>query len=226
MSITKKEYVDKMCSIFKTLAKETENDDPLGTIIVFSARTEEQLDSNENFPIGMFSNIKDIHLLDLAVTHLIATVAQTQMYQDLLKELQKDDPDVDQDYLAARIAGAYYTALVANTKDKSKNISEVLGQLFHTNEMADRDFLFACLPKNLSSKREFNWYAEKNSGVATTVTAPDDFCRMISTTILGWCMNYGYDVERIASVIHADCMTARVEIGDKDNGEDKGRAKN
>ena len=208
--LTKKQVI---ANIIKHIQKEcNKTKDAPGIILIPAYRNTEQLyDMTEvSQPMGLFSNVTDVHLLQLAISTALEQFAKSPTAKKI-----KVDGDVDCDNVQEQVAlilASMLSAALKDVKDVAKHLSLLCVNALDKTDI-DREITFAMLPSDCEKGFDS---ASNNSGMLATAE-PSKQMHLFATMILAYCIRHDVDIERFMNDIFRTVMTAGVSIRPKDD---------
>ena len=200
--ITKRQVIE---NIIKNIKKECDKTkDAPGIILIPAYRNTKQLYSDESQPGGLFSNVTNVHLLQLAIANALDAYAQAPNSE----KIQVDGIDCDntKEQVALILAGAL-SASLADVDDVVRHLCTLCANVLK-NEKLDRELTMSILPSDC--EKGFH-SATKNSGMVATAN-PDQQEHLFATMILAYCIKNRLDIETFMNNIFGHVMTADIKM--------------
>lgn len=201
-NITKRQVIE---NIIKDIKKECDKtEDAPGIILIPAYRNTKQLYSDESQPGGLFSNVKNVHLIQLAIANALDAYTQSPNSEKI--HVDGIDCDKNREQVALILAGALSAALT-DVDDVARHLCLLCANALE-NAKLDRELTMAVLPKDCEQGFDS---ATKNSGMVATAE-PGKQEHLFATMILGYCVKNKLDIETFMNNIFGHVMTADIRM--------------
>lgn len=195
--------------------KKTLTDDGTGVVFIPSIKDAKSLNSDEDYSIGVFTNIQEYEMFVLALYNAIENITKDT------KWLEKNGMDNKEDYpepVLTMIATMFSTAL-KDSGDIARNLLTFTTKMLNSEGNSFFGITFSSDASDAIKQRQKDISLE-NSGTASNITDPDVLARTIGAGILCICKDRGWDVEQIAGQIYNGIMCTTV-VTDRDDKEEQ-----
>ena len=208
-----------MNEITKDISEKLKNSDvDPGIVLIPSFRTEEQMRTSKDTLSGIFTNVANTELLQMALFYGVKAYTRHPKYKPYADALFDDETDRSASETALILGGALMAAL-ADTDDWVKHLTAIILHFMETDIAENRAITMAVLPKNIGHGFKD---AIRNSGMIATTDSPEEQVHFFATMVLSYCARYKIDVEQFANNLFGAIMTADVGVGGEDgNGTRK-----
>lgn len=203
----RKEQIDKITAYIRETIKDQK--DAPGIVLIPSIRTDEQLERDEPYTTGLFTNITDEGMFALAlltaVKAYVVTPAYGKNHSDKTNNLPKNDK-------VALFISQLYTASLSDVDDYARHLSANAHQTVKALSKGNREVTMSILPTEI----ENGFSAFKNSGMTATAS-PNKQKDIFATMILAYCVENELDIEQFVSEVFRRVMTYDVHTGTEED---------